>query len=143
MHKLEMYEGLRDIIEKEVTEIQKRGSLDEKSLDHLYKLMMSLKCTDRAIEREEGGNSMRMSYDSYGMSNARRGRDGDGDGRYNESRDNFRGNSNRGGSYNSYESYEASGHNEEMTMKLEAMMQDARTEKEREAIRDCMRKLNM
>jgi len=141
MHKLEMYEGLRDIIEKEVTEIQKRGSLDEKSLDHLYKLMMSLKCTDRAIEREEGGNSMmsRMSYDSYGMSNARRGRDGDGDGRYNESRDNFRGYSNRRGSYDSYES---SG-TEEMMMKLEAMMQDAKSEKEREAIRDCMRKLNM
>lgn len=106
-HKLQMYENLRDMLEKEVTGIEKKGELDPQGLDNLYKLMTALKVTDKCIEREQGGESFgnRRSYGSYGsydsydsyggygnanangMSNARRGRDGDGDGRYNESRE--------------------------------------------------------
>lgn len=185
MHKLQMYEGLRDMLEHEVAEIEKKGQLDDMNLDHLYKLMTALKVTDRCIEREGGesfaggrsnrggGNrggsnrggsyaggsygggsydesmeaSMMMpwAYDMYaeGRSNARRGRDGDGDGRYNESRDSFRGGSNRGRSSESGRSYEYSRDNsrKKMIQKLETLMDDTMSENERDAIMDCIDKI--
>lgn len=216
MHKLQMYEDLRDMLEREVKEIEKKGDLDVQGLDNLYKLMTALKVTDRCIEREKGeqnggmsadrgGNTYgyggannvsndypmthdysrtyemmphyayamdgrsndrsmdysrdrsydRHSYDdkSYdgmsndgGMSNAgRRGRDGDNDGRYNESRDNFRDNSNRRGPYESYDgrSYEYSRDNsrKKMIQKLETLMDDTMSENERKAIMECIEKI--
>lgn len=174
MHKLQMYEGLRDMLEKEVTEIEKKGNLDPQGLDNLYKLMTALKVTDRCIEREGGesydgsynrgrsnrSNRSNRSYDSMesmemesmrmmpwayedGMSNARRGRDGDGDGRYNESRDNFRGYTNRGRSNESRGSYEYSRDNsrKKMIQKLETLMDDTLSEYERQAIMDCINRI--
>lgn len=97
MHKLQMYEDLRDMLEREVKEIEKKGDLDVQGLDNLYKLMTALKVTDKCIEREKGeqggmsqtgmsnnsyGNSYgnRMSYESnmmpYPMSMDRRSYDG-------------------------------------------------------------------
>ena len=67
------------------------------------------------------GNSNRGSYDG------RRGRDGDSDGRYSEN------SSNRG--YSRHNSKEA------MVQKLSMMMNEASTEKEREAIMRCMEQL--
>lgn len=193
MHKLQMYENLRDMLEQEVKDIEKKGDLDVQGLDNLYKLMTALKVTDRCIDREKGeqngmsrnsydnsygyggthgisntydmsrdysrNNSMGMthryamddrsydrdrSYDS--MSNdGRRGRDGDNDGRYNESRDNFRDNSNRRGSYESYDgrSYEYSRDNsrKKMIQKLETLMDDTMSESERRAIMECIEKI--
>lgn len=77
------------------------------------------------------GNSNRGSYDSYeGGSNrgsyARRGRDGDGDGRYNEA---------SGRNYSRHTS------KERMIQKLDMMMDEASTDKEREAIMRCMEQL--
>ena len=165
MHKLQMYEGLRDMIEKEVTEIEKKGNLDAQGLDHLYKLMTALKVTDKCIEREGGesyenrgsyarGNARNRSYDrsydesmmmmpwSYddGMSMRR---DGDRDGRYNESRDNFRGYTNRRRSYESREPYEYSRDNsrKKMIQKLETLMDDTMSEHERQAIMDCINRI--
>ena len=54
MHKLQMYESLRDMLEREVKDIEKKGDLTEQSLDHLYKLMTALKVADRCIDREKG-----------------------------------------------------------------------------------------
>ena len=172
MHKLQMYEGLRDMLEKEVTEIEKKGNLDPQGLDNLYKLMTALKVTDKCIEREGGesyesrrsygrsnarNRSYDGSYDSYesmdmrmmpwayedGMSNARRGRDNDNDGRYNESRDNFRGYTNRRGSNESRRSYEYSRDNsrKKMVQKLETLMDDTMSDFERQAIMDCIDKI--
>ena len=101
MHMMKTYENLRDMLEKEVMEIEKKKDLDPQSLDNLFKLMTTLKNTEKCMNYEEGGESFgnRMSYGrSYGMSHrmmphyayddgmsmARRGRDGDGDGRYSE-----------------------------------------------------------
>lgn len=162
MHKLQMYEGLRDMLEKEVTEIEKKGNLDPQGLDNLYKLMTALKVTDKCIEREGGESydrrgsygrnrsydmeSMRMmpwAYDD-GMSNERgRGRDNDNDGRYNESRDNFRGYTNRGRSNESRGSYEYSRDNsrKKMIQKLETLMDDTMSENERQAILDCINRI--
>ena len=66
------------------------------------------------------GNSNRGSYDG------RSGRDGDGDGRYAEA-------SNRG--------YSRHSSKEKMLKKLDMMMDEASTEKEREAIMRCMEQL--
>lgn len=152
MHKLQMYENLRDMLVKEVTDIEKKGSLDPQGLDNLYKLMTALKYTDKCIDREQGEASYGRSYDSYamphyaydnGMSHARRGRDGDGDGRYNESRDNFRDNSYRGReSYeNSYGRYSRDNSRKKMVEKLTTLMDDTMSEHERNAIMDCIDKI--
>lgn len=134
MHKLRMYEGLREMLEREVAEIEKTNNLDEKSLDHLYKIMTAIKVADKCIDRENGGTSQDSygrsygSYRSYGTSYARRGRDGDGDGRYNER-----------GSYQSMNSYDEQ--RDMMVSKLEAMMKEARNEHERKAIAECLEKI--
>ncbi len=192
-HKLQMYENLRDMLEREVGEIERKHDLNKDSLDNLYKLTTALKVVNKCIDRYEmeeqekkggqsmdysfGGNSMAMgnsnaryrysrdgqsmnmgvsnggnytgadgnSYNSYdGMSNARRGRDGDNDGRYNESsRDNFRYSQDRGGSYadgNSYE-YSRNTAKQKMAQKLATLMDDTMSEKERQAIQECMAKI--
>ena len=166
MHKLQMYENLRDMLEHEVTEIEKKNDLDEMSLDHLYKLMTALKVTDMCIEREGGesygnrtsygrnydrsyarGNSrdyydmMPWAYDD-GMSNARRGGNSR-DESYEESRDNFRNYTNRRGSNESRRSYEYSRDNsrKKMIQKLETLMDDTMSEYERQAIMDCINKI--
>lgn len=191
-HKLQMYENLRDMLEREVKDIEKTGDLTEKSLDNLYKLTTALKVVDKCIEREEGGDSYGMggnsnnymrrpysngnnSYDGMsnmwptayelqmegklppnerirkelerkgiydnsmdgGMSNARRGRDGDGDGRYNESRDNFRDNQSRDSSYG----YSRDASRKKMVQKLETLMDDTMSENERKAIQECIEKI--
>lgn len=187
MHKLQMYEDLRDMLEREVKEIEKKGELDVQSLDNLYKLMTAVKVVDKCIDREKGQGSqpgqeemmMRgMSNNSYergrsndysqmmpypysmdnsndrgrsyddgmsndgGQSNARRGRDGDNDGRYNESRDNFRNSQDRG--WNSYENsygYSRDVSKKKMIQKLETLMDDTMSEHERQAIMDCINKI--
>ena len=195
-HKLQMYENLRDMLERQVGEIERKHDLNKESLDNLYKLMMSLKVANKCIESKEmeeemkkGGQSMgesmrgqsyamyresqmmrppymgynamesrdsyaresgesRDSY-AYGQSNARRGRDGDGDGRYNESResresrDNFRDSQNRGGSYEQGGSNEYSRDTarKKMVQKLETLMDDTMSEHERRAIQECISKM--
>ena len=175
MHKIQMYENLRDMLEREVKDIEKKGDLDVQSLDHLYKLMAAIKNTDKCIDymkAEEGGmsngmsNAYRRSYDnrgydnmsnrmmpdwSYdmsndgmsndGMSNARRGRDGDSDGRYNESRDNFRNSQDRGQSYENSYGYSRDASKKKMVQKLETLMDDTMSEHERQAIMDCINKI--
>ena len=94
------------------------------------------------------GNSMGMqsmdgqSMDSYG----RRGRDGDGDGRYSERRGrDAMGRYTSRDSYGRGESYERgySGHSERQYMidRLEDMADDARTDRERQIIEKCIAKL--
>ena len=91
------------------------------------------------------------SYNAYdGASNARRGRDGDGDGQYSERRGRDRMGrftSRDGGSYESsngsyaYRGYSRHTAKERMMGKLESMLEDAQTEKERMAIRQCLEEL--
>lgn len=163
MHKLQMYEGLREMLEREITEIEKKGDLTEPSLDNLYKLMTALKYTDKCIDREEGEDGMsygrsyanRRSYGrSYDMSSKmmpswaydssydrRGGRDNDNDGRYSE--DNFRGYSYRGRSNESGRSYEYSRDDsrKKMVRKLETLMDDTMSDHERQAIMDCINRI--
>jgi len=174
MHKIQMYENLRDMLEREVKDIEKKGDLDVQSLDNLYKLMAAIKNTDKCIDymkAEEGGMSNDMMRNSYGnrrsydgrsyddmshmmphmsyddgmsndgISNARRGRDGDSDGRYNESRDNFRHSQDRGQSYENSYGYSRDASKKKMVQKLETLMDDTMSEHERQAIMDCINKI--
>ena len=170
MHMMKTYDNLHDMLEKEVMEIEKKGQLDPQGLDNLYKLTTTLKNVDKCMEYEQQGGasngrsygngisnngsynrsyesmeSMRMMPWAYneGMSNARRGRDGDGDGRYNESRDNFRSNTSGGLSNQSGRSYEYSRDNsrKKMIQKLETLMDDTMSENERQAIMDCINRI--
>lgn len=149
MHKTTMYENLRDMLEREVTEIEKAGQLDPQSLDNLFKLMTTIKNTDKCIEREGGmsynyrnGSMMRQAFDgsfNNGMSSARRGRDGDGDGRYSE--DSFRYSQNRGGSYDGSYGYSRDSAKKKMIEKLSTLMDDTMSEQERNAIMDCIERI--
>ena len=70
----------------------------------------------------DGGNSMGNSMAGNSMNSyARRGRDGDGDGRYSEAR-----------------GYSRHTDKEQMIQKLEQMMQTAQTEEQRKAIMRCI-----
>lgn len=223
-HKVQMYENLRDMLEREIGEIERKRDIDKESLDNLFKLTSSLKVVDKCIEKHEqedmmksggvsmmsnqsnaqGGNSgnsmtypyMGMGYPimSRGMSNAsnasyasngsyesnasnaggsygsyeggqsgargqnnnrgsydggqsgensngRRGRDGDGDGRYNESRDNFRDSSSRDSYGRSY-GYSRDAAKKKMVQKLETLMDDTMSEKERKAIQECISEID-
>lgn len=155
MHKMNMFENLRDMLEREVQEIQKEGNLDTQKLDNLYKLMSALKHTNQCIEEEsmEGASydnrgmrygmsnnySRMMPYSMDNMSYARR--DGDGDGRYNESRDNFRNRAYRGQSYGGSYEYSRDNSKRKMVQKLETLMDDTMSEYDRNAIMDCIDKI--
>ena len=203
-HKLQMYENLRDMLEREVQKIEKKNDIDEQSLDHLFKLTSSLKAVDKCIireqeyEAEKNGYSMNLnsmqpmasnaaypmnsnaayprysnrgynriyidgegvreamkyhsndggryggSYDlspyeqqHEGNSYAVRGRDGDSDGQYNESSHNNHpyNDYSRGGGYSRDEA------RKKMVQKLETLMDDTMSEKERQAIKDCINRI--
>ena len=142
MHKLQMYENLHDMIEREVMEIEKKNDLDEMGLDHLYKLMTALKYTDKCIDREESEMSSKNGT-SYGRrySNRMMPNWSYNDDRYSE--DNFRDYTNRGRSYESGGPYEYSRDTsrKKMIQKLETLMDDTMSEHERQAIMDCIHKI--
>ena len=148
MHRLQMYENLHDMLEQEISKIQSKGELDPQSLDNLDKLMRTVKNMDKCIDREGGGQSYgnRMSYEnmrrmsngSYDMMPMESyGRDYDG--RYAESRGNFRDNSFRRGSNG--QSYEYSRDNAPLMQRLESMMNEARNDSERQAIKDFVNRM--
>lgn len=78
------------------------------------------------------GNSMNSYDGSYDSSYARRGRDGDGDGRYSERRGR-----DAMGRYTSRD-YSRHTDREMMIQKLEQMMQNAQTEEQKKAIMRCI-----
>lgn len=162
MHKITMYEGLRDKIDTEIEAINKKG-IDNANVDNLYKLCMSLKCVDKHLEcleeeavNEENGYSGNMRYLRDGRSYARGGRYSGGwnltkipD--YPYSYDNGMGNGwNQGGNGRSYNAqngnsrtYSRDSAKMKMVQKLETLMDDTMSEKERMAIRDCINEINM
>lgn len=124
-----MYEELKEMLNRELKEVIRKGELSPGSLEIVDKLTHSLKSLT-ALE----GNSYRGSYGSYEGSYARRGRDGDGDGRYSEE-------SSRGRSYESSYRESRDGSKQAMIRKLEMMMDDAVSENDRLAIMDCLKRI--
>lgn len=68
-HMIKTYEVLQDILEGEMKAIAKKGDIDEKSLDNLYKLTESQKAIAKMCEYEkqnEQGQSNDKGMNSYG-----------------------------------------------------------------------------
>lgn len=139
---------IQDMLEDELKKICKKEDITTTDLDNMYKMVDIVKdiTTVDAMHRaeQEGysrdyardysrGYSEDYAYGSY----ARRGRDGDGDGRYSEDNSYRRGRdamgrfTSRDSSYDGYSRHSK----EEMVEHLKEMMRNARSEEEREAYR--------
>ena len=132
---------LKEMLEDDVRKITKKGDITPDELNSVYKAVDIIKDVETIMAMREHGDysqdgsygsynsynnmSNRASYNSYDGSYARRGRDGDNDGRYNESRDNYSRHTDR----------------EQMIQKLEQMMQTAQTDEQRKAIRRCIEEM--
>lgn len=132
MHNAQLYEEIGSMVDRGLTEVKNKGELDSQNLDYLFKLMTSKHYLDKCMDKEMGGQSYGRSYgmnydmmpmESYGM-------------RGGMSRDNFRDSSYRGGS-----SYEYSRDNKPLMQRLESMMNEARNDSERQAIRDFVNRM--
>lgn len=82
-----------DMLEDELHEIVRNGDISHTELDRVYKavdIIKDIKTVEAMEDYSYDDYSRRNSYDgdnmSYNMSRGRRGRDGDGDGRYSERR---------------------------------------------------------
>lgn len=147
---MKVYYEIEDMLEDELKRIGKKGDMNPSDLENMYKMIDIIKdiTTIEAMRKaDEEGYSRDGSYnsytDSYGYSrnysNARRGRDGDGDGRYSEDNSYRRGRDSMGRYTSrdggSYREGGYSGHTkEQMVKKLEQMMRDTDDENERENI---------
>lgn len=125
-----------EMLDDELKEIVKKGDISPTELDRAYKavdIIKDIKTIEAMEDYSYDDYSRRNSYDgdnmSYNMSRdmsyARRGRDGDGDGRYSEDasyRRGGRGRYSREGSYNSYEQgYSGHEDKQQMLQKIEQM----------------------
>lgn len=149
MHMMKTYENLCPRLERELVEVSEKKEWTREDIEDIHHILKSLCLADQLKEKElmyeEGASSgypyyrtphsFGMSYGSYGLY----GRDGDGDGRYNESsRDNFRNSSYRG-SYGSYDQgFSRDNANKKMVQKLETLKDDTLSERDRMAIDNCI-----
>lgn len=140
---------IQDMLEDELKKISKKEDITTMDLDNIYKMVDIVKdvTTVEAMKKaEQEGYSRDYARDysrgysedysnAYG-SYARRGRDGDGDGRYSED-GSYRRGRDAMGRYTSRDSYDGySRHSkDEMIEHLKEMMQNARNDEERESYR--------
>ena len=150
---------IQDMLEDELKKISKKEDITAMDLENIYKMVDIVKditTVDAMHKAEQEGWSRDYARDysrgysedyanayGYRSYDGRRGRDGDGDGRYSEDSSYRRGRDalgryvSRDGSYRGG-SYEGgySGHDkEEMIDHLKEMMRNARSEEERESYR--------
>lgn len=130
-----LYE-LKEKFEMELEELARKGELGAGDLELAHKLTDTIKNIDKicALE-EEGGYSEAGDYDggSYNRGSSYRGRRRDSMGRY--SRDG------RGGYSRDGRMYSRGDAKEHMMEQMEMLMDQAGSEREREAIRRCMGQL--
>ena len=153
---------LKEILEDEVKNMTKKGDITPQELEHAYKITDILKDIETIKAMKEASESEKYSYEysrdgssyndgysqrySMDYSQARRGRDGDSDGRYSEDNSYYRGRDARGRYTSrdggSYDDYSRHSEKERMIEKLETMMKSTQSDKEKDAIRQCIDKLN-
>lgn len=147
---------IQDMLEDELKKISKKDEISSTDLDNIYKMVDIVKdvTTVEAMHKaEQEGYSRDYARDysrgysedyadAYG-SYARRGRDGDGDGRYSED-SSYRRGRDAMGRYTSRDSYDGySRHSkEEIVDHLKEMMRNARSDEERETYRKTIEQLN-
>lgn len=120
---------LCEILDDELREVVKKGDMSPTELDRVYKavdIIKDIKTIEAMEDYSYDDYSRRNSYAddnmSYNMSNARRGRDGDGDGRYSEDNSYRRSRDGRGrySRENSYDGYSGDD-KQQMLQKIEQM----------------------
>ena len=136
---------IQDMLEDELKQISKKDEISSSDLDNIYKMVDVVKditTVDAMKKAEQEGYSRDYARDysrgysedyAYG-SYARRGRDGDGDGRYSEDSSYRRGRDAMGRYTSRDDGYSRHG-KEDMVEHLEEMMRNARNEEERESYR--------
>ena len=134
-----MYE-LKDKLCKELDEIARKPEMGAGDLEIIHKLTDTIKNLDKIEMLEDGGYSQAGDWEAdmrgtYGRGSSYRGRKRDSMGRY--SRD---GRTMRGG-YRDGRMYSRADAKDDMMDQMEALMEQAGSEKEREAIRRCMNQL--
>lgn len=153
-----LYE-IQDILEDELKKICKKEEISSTDLENIYKMVDIVKdvtTVDAMHKAEQEGYSRDYARDysrgysddyanAYGSYNsyARRGRDGDSDGRYSEDGSYRRGRdamgrfTGRDGSYDGYSRHSK----DEMIEHLTEMMRNARSEDERESYRKAIEQM--
>lgn len=127
-------EKLEEVICKEIDDTIADGKVNEPKLAVLDKAVDILKDLGEIKEKEMGYSERYMrNYPMDYPYDGRRGRDGDGDGRYYERMP-------YGNAYNNYGYDRNSYENKGMMPELERMMQNAKNEQEREVIRGMMQR---
>ena len=128
----ELYD-LCETLKDDIKELNKKGDISPTELERAYKAVDIIKDIKTIEAMEDAGYSndgysQRYYYDEPAMSRARRGRDGDGDGRYSEDSSYRRGRdamgryTSRDGGYSGHEEKEQMMRQiEEMKRKVEKM----------------------
>ena len=151
---------IQDMLEDELKKISKKDDITSMDLENIYKMVDIVKditTVDAMHKAEQEGYSRDYARDysrgysedyanayGYRSYDGRRGRDGDGDGRYSEDSSYRRGRdamgryTSRDGSYRGYDGYSGK---EDMKEHLQSMMMNARNEEEREAYRKALEQL--
>lgn len=125
-----MYD-LRDMLCKELDEIAKKQELSAGDLETVHKLTDTVKNIDKICLMDESGEySQAGDWEMEG-----RGTYGRGSSYANRRRDSM-------GRYSRTRRYSRNGSKERMVSQLEDMMQEASTDREREAIRRCLDQLD-
>lgn len=111
-----------DMLDEELHDVVRNGDISHTELDRVYKavdIIKDIKTIEAMEDYSYDSYASYNSYDgdnmSYNMSRARRGRDGDGDGRYSERR------SGRGGRRYSREDGYSGDDKQQMLSKIEQM----------------------
>ena len=131
---MEYMDKLRDKLCDELDEIARKGELGAGDLEIIHKLTDTIKNLDKIEMLEDGGYSQAGDWEAdmrgtYGRGSSYRGRKRDSMGRYSRE-----GRGGRGG-YSRHDAKEA------MMEQMEMLMEQAGSEREREAIRRCMGQL--
>lgn len=136
---------IQDMLEDELKKISKKDDITTSDLDNIYKMVDIVKdvtTVDAMKKAEQEGYSRDYARDysrgysedyAYG-SYARRGRDGDGDGRYSED-SSYRRGRDAMGRYTSRDDGYSRHNKEDMIEQMKEMMHNARTDEERESYR--------
>lgn len=137
-------DDLRDMLCEELDEIAKKPEMSAGDLETVHKLTDTIKNIDKICLMEEEGYSQAGDWEVQG-----RGNYGDGSSYANRGRHYVRGHYSRDSARRVYsrdrdrggysrDGYSMDGAKEHMVQQLEAMMEDAGSDKEREAIRRCI-----
>lgn len=143
-------DDLRDMLCEELEEIAKKPEMSAGDLETVHKLTDTIKNIDKiCMMEEDGGYSQAGDWEVQGRGNYGNGSSYANRGKHyvrgHYSRDNERRAYNRDSSRGGYsrdrysrDGYSMDGAKDQMVAQLESMMEDAGSEKEREAIRRCI-----